>query len=60
MESLFLITVVIFFLGVFFIGLSGGIFRWRALNNKKAWEGSVIPLLIVGVPITIIGLILCT
>jgi hypothetical protein len=52
------IAVVMFFVGVGFLGLSSIIFILRALSNKPAWEGLTVPLLLVGLLIFIASLVL--
>jgi hypothetical protein len=43
--------------GVGFLVLSGIIFRTRALLNKPAWGGAVVPLLCVGLLFFVPGVI---
>lgn len=50
-------SLILFFIGVFFIGLSGASYRWRAFTNKKAWDGITIPSGIIGIVIFLISLV---
>lgn len=57
-QFLFMISIFIFFIGAFLIGLSGMVYEWRAFTNKKAWNGLTKPLLFIGLPVTLIGIAL--
>ncbi|QIL46776.1 hypothetical protein G7081_06705 [Vagococcus coleopterorum] len=57
-QTLFLISIAVLFLGFAFLGLSGGIFRLRALTNKKAWDGWTKPFLLIGAVLFLVGLVL--
>lgn len=50
--------VVVFVIGIVAAGLGGINFYWRAITNKKAWEGIAKPALIIGVVAIVIGLII--
>ncbi|ACA56234.1 hypothetical protein ACLD43_11135 [Clostridium botulinum] len=57
-NSLFLFSIIILFIGFFFMGMSKLSFKWRAFTNKPAWNGATIPFLMIGLVFFIIGLIL--
>ena len=57
-NSLFLLSVIILFIGFIFIGMSGMSYRWRAFTNKKAWNGNTLVFLRIGLIFFIIGLAL--
>lgn len=56
--NLLTISLAIFFIGVFLLAWSGANFDWRAVRNKRAWNGWTLPLLSVGLPLAIIGLVM--
>ncbi|WP_199181668.1 hypothetical protein [Staphylococcus simulans] len=43
------LALLIFFVSIFFIGFSGFSFRYRAVMNKKAWNGAAIPFALMGI-----------
>lgn len=57
-DKLFLVSVAVLMLGMLFIGISGGIFRLRALSNKRAWDGKTKPFAAIGIVLSLIGIIL--
>lgn len=57
-NNLFLFSIIILFIGFFFMGMSNLSFKWRAFTNKPAWNGATIPFLMIGLVFFIIGLIL--
>ncbi|KAJ51710.1 amino acid transporter [Clostridium tetanomorphum] len=57
-NNLFLFSIIVLFSGFLLMGISNASYRWRAFRNKPAWNGSTLPLLIIGLLLSIIGLIL--
>ena len=57
-QTILIIGIVIFFMGMICFSLGRSIFKGRALLNKKAWNGATKPLLVLGVLLGIIGLII--
>lgn len=57
-NSLFLLSVIILFIGFLFMGMSSISYRWRAFRNKPAWNGNTVVFLVIGLVFFIIGLIL--
>lgn len=57
-NDLFLLSVIILFIGFLFIGMSGVSYRWRAFRNKPAWNGKTLVFLSIGLVFFIIGLVL--
>lgn len=57
-NSLFLLSIIILFIGFLFMGMSGVSYRWRAFRNKPAWNGNTIVFLAIGLIFFISGLIL--
>ncbi len=57
-NNLFLFSIIILFIGFFFIGMSKLSFKWRAFTNKPAWNAATMPFLMLGLIFSIIGLIL--
>ncbi|MGM0110136.1 hypothetical protein [Enterococcus sp. DIV0187] len=52
------IAVIIFVAAIILIGLAGAIFRVRAIANKQAWSGPVVPLALVGLVLLLISLVM--
>lgn len=52
------VGIVLMFTGVFFLALSGLVFRFRAISNKQAWGGITIPSAIIGGIIFVISLVI--
>lgn len=55
---LFIMSIAVLFIGFFFLGLSGGVYEWRAFTNKPAWNGLTRPFLYIGLIFFVLGLIL--
>lgn len=53
-NNLFLFSIIILFIGFFFMGMSKLSFKWRAFTNKPAWNGATIPFLMIGLVFFII------
>lgn len=57
LQILFICSIIITCVGVFLLMIGGGIFQFRAITNKKAWEGKTKPFLKLGLVVFIPGLI---
>lgn len=57
-NSLFLLSIIILFIGFFFMAMSGVSYRWRAFRNKPAWNGNTLVFLAIGLVFFIAGLAL--
>lgn len=57
-QTLFLVAIAVLFIGFACLGISGAIFDWRAIRNKKAWNGLTKPFLVAGGLFTFLGLLL--
>lgn len=52
------VSLVVFGVGVALMAAGGVLFRVRAISNRPAWGGRVVPLFLVGLVIAIPGLVL--
>ncbi|WP_041701440.1 hypothetical protein [Gottschalkia acidurici] len=57
-NNLFLLSLIILFIGFAFIGMSGLSYRWRAFTNREAWNGNTLIYLLIGFIFFILGLML--
>lgn len=53
-----IISLIIFGIGAVIAGLGGFSFYFRAITNKKAWDGKTKPLILIGTIFLVIGLIM--
>jgi hypothetical protein len=58
MYSLFVVTGVIFGIGISFLLLAGMTFRIRAMLNKPAWNGKTLPFLFIGLAAFAVGIVM--
>jgi len=58
MQNPLFIAGVITVAGLLIVGLGGIVFRVRAVLNKPAWNGATLPLILIGLPIFVVGLVL--
>lgn len=52
------VSLIIFIIAIILLGLSGIIFRIRAITNKRAWNGPVVPLATMGLILFVISLVM--
>jgi NADH:ubiquinone oxidoreductase subunit 2 (subunit N) len=50
------ISLGVFGLGAVLLGLGSFSFKFRAVTNKKAWDGKTKPLLLAGLLLTAVGI----
>ena len=58
MDVFMLIAIIVLGLGVLFLLLGSLSFRFRAMANKRAWNGKTKPLLGIGIVLLIAGIVL--
>jgi hypothetical protein len=51
-------SLVVLGVGVLFLAIAGAVFRVRAIANLRPWNGPVLPLVVLGLPIFAVGLAL--
>lgn len=56
-DNLFLLSIIILFIGFLFMGMGGVSYRWRAFRNKPAWNGNTLTFLAIGLVFFIAGLV---
>lgn len=52
------LSILLFCVAIALLALAGFIFRVRALLNKRAWNGPVLPLSVIGVILLVISLVM--
>ncbi|MBU5484645.1 hypothetical protein KQI86_09905 [Clostridium sp. MSJ-11] len=57
-NTLFLLSIIVLFIGFLFMGMSSASYRWRAFRNKPAWDGNTLVFLAIGLVFFIMGLAL--
>lgn len=56
-QDILIIGIILFLLGLGLSLLGKFSFKIRAIANKKAWGGSTLPMMIIGIITTLISLI---
>jgi len=57
MSFWFSASIALFFIGVLMSSAAWVLFRVRAVMNRRAWNGGVLPLLVVGLIVTAAGML---
>jgi hypothetical protein len=52
------VSIAVWGVGALLLAIAGIIFRLRALANRRAWNGPVLPLVAFGLPIFAVGLVM--
>ncbi|MDR2381811.1 MAG: hypothetical protein LBE08_11705 [Bifidobacteriaceae bacterium] len=50
-------AIIVFGIGAALLAVAGIVFRVRAIANRKAWDGATVPLAVIGLIVTLVGVV---